>query len=485
MGDITAIVNIFKRGYALDFQIDAIKKQTLKPKCIMIWNNGDKEIDLSKYKNDPFFKVFDTNYNSGVWSRFLIGQLADTEYICILDDDTIPGINWFQNCMTEMNKKEALYGTIGVIFQNTNKYDIYRRYGWDSHNNGNNTVSKPVDIIGHSWFFKKKWISYFTRETPKVNEQFSVGEDIHFSYSLQKYGNIPTYVPPHPSDNITMYGSIPPLAYKYGWDGNSGSNVGCTFDIALKECLKKDFRLLINRQNTTSVIDFQYFIQKIRDIEPFALIRPCDGEYHILKNTTLTNIDNWTFQKGGKLQTDLHDAIMEASNKNCYIGIPGGCCNMEMSKWYISTFQLNPYYTTFANMFVNKNWKPWIEFLINEKIGFHFIGPNKLPSDFMVKMYMNIPLYFVNEWDIYRDQYISMFLTEIKKYKNQIFLFSAGPIAKILVSKAWSEHPYNIYLDVGSSLDLFMKGSTNREYAIEGSVLSNLECKFDNHLIEI
>jgi GT2 family glycosyltransferase len=97
--NITAIINIFRRCHILDQQINAIKSQSIPPKSIIIWNNGNKDIDLTKYKNDPFFKVFDCNYNSGVWSRFIISQLADTEYVCIFDDDTIPGHNWFKNCM--------------------------------------------------------------------------------------------------------------------------------------------------------------------------------------------------------------------------------------------------------------------------------------------------------------------------------------------------------------------------------------------------
>ena len=120
--NITAIVNIFRRYHVLEQQINAIKCQSIPPKSIIIWNNGNKDIDLTKYKNDPFFKVFDCNYNSGVWSRFIISQLADTEYVCIFDDDTIPGNNWFKNCMDCMKEKEALYGTIGVIFKDTNNY---------------------------------------------------------------------------------------------------------------------------------------------------------------------------------------------------------------------------------------------------------------------------------------------------------------------------------------------------------------------------
>ena len=64
---ITAIINIFRRGHVLDEQINAITQQSVPPKSIIIWNNGNRDIDLTKYKNNPFFKVFDSNYNSGVW----------------------------------------------------------------------------------------------------------------------------------------------------------------------------------------------------------------------------------------------------------------------------------------------------------------------------------------------------------------------------------------------------------------------------------
>ena len=156
-----------------------------------------------------------------------------------------------------------------------------------------------------------------------------------------------------------------------------------------------------------------------------------------------------------------------------------------MGKWYIETFKLHPLYTTFANVFVNKNWKNWINFLINEKIPFTFIGPYNLPNTFLVQNYINIPLYLVNEWDSKGDEYLSNILNEVTKCKNRLFLFSGGPISKILVSQAWNKHPYNIYLDVGSSLDNFTKGSSNREYSIEESPLSKVECKFDNNLISL
>jgi hypothetical protein len=139
----------------------------------------------------------------------------------------------------------------------------------------------------------------------------------------------------------------------------------------------------------------------------------------------------------------------------------------------------------FANVFVNKNWKNWINFLLYEKISFIFIGPKELQNNFFVQKYINIPLYLVNDWDSKGNEYLLNILNEVKKHKNKIFLFSGGPISKILISHSWNQHPYNIYLDVGSSLDTFMNGKTNRHYVGNDSPLSQLECKFDSNLIEI
>lgn len=480
--EITAILNVFRRPDNLALQINAILGQSIPPKAIFIWNNGNYNIDLSIYKNNhTFFKVFDCNYNSGVWARFMISQLAETPYICIFDDDTIPGKNWFKNCLNCMNIKEALYGTIGVIYKNETNYQVYKRYGWD----GYTTIPKPVDIVGHSWFFKKEWINYLLREPSKVNEYFCVGEDMTFSYMLQKYANIATYVPPHPENDLSLFGSIPKTAWEYGCDGNSGSS-GAGFDNVINKYRGEGFRTLIQRQNATSIGDFHYFIDKINNFIPFALIRPADGEYQILQNNTLTNIDNWTFTKDGKLCNDLRKSIILASKKNCYVGIPCGCCNFNMGKWYTLTFQLHPLYTTFANIFVNKNWKNWVNYLIEDKVPFIFIGANILPANlFLIQKYIHIPLDLVNDWDTKGEEFLSMILGEIKKYKYKLFLFSGGPISKICIANAWNEHPYNIYLDVGSSLDIFMKGQSNREYTITDSPLSKLVCKFDSNMIDI
>jgi len=44
------------------------------------------------------------------------------------------------------------------------------------------------------------------------------GEDIQLSANAQKYGGVPTFVPPHPLSDRSLWGSDPEKAMKYGCD---------------------------------------------------------------------------------------------------------------------------------------------------------------------------------------------------------------------------------------------------------------------------
>ena len=477
MPTITAIVNIYKRPHTLDEQIQAIREQTIKPECIFIWNNGNRDINLDKYKDATDIRVFDNNYNYGVWSRFLIGFLAPSEYICIFDDDTIPGKRWFENCLDSMKQKEALYGTIGVVFENRNdEYKTHWRYGWD----GAEDTTQYVDIVGHSWFFKREWLKYFVMEPTQVYETRTNGEDIHFSFMLQKYANIQTCVPPHPVSNRELWGSMPKTAWIYGSDGNSETDIGMIKTYS--EYMARGFRKLIERTVASSDQDIEMFVQMIQERKPFAIIRPSDGEYLVMQNRTLTNIDNWTYTNGGALKDTLTNAVALASKTSCYIGIPCNCCSTEIAKWYVETFDIHPLYLTFANIFCNKNWKRWVEFVKHE-VHFTLVAPVNR-SNLSIEQHIHIPEFLVSTWDSDGEACVANILKEIKTKKGRVVMFACGPVAKILIARAWSEHPYNIYLDIGSSLDLFLKGSTNRSYAKEGGCHSEQICRFNNDLIK-
>lgn len=238
--EITAIISAYNRtDYLLD-QIKSIKNQTIPPKEIMVWYNYGEVPQLTLPQDE--IKVAYCNTNFGFFGRFAFALLAKTEYVSIFDDDTVPGSQWFENCLDTMESNEGILGTAGIILNEAN-YRNHRKIGWVSPNQ--KTVE--VDFVGHCWFFKKEWLKYFWMEDPPTWEN---AEDLHFSYSCQKYGNIKTYVPPHTHeyDNKESWGSIKGM--ELGNDKHASYRKNKHLDLrnyAVNESIKRGWKPLFIR----------------------------------------------------------------------------------------------------------------------------------------------------------------------------------------------------------------------------------------------
>lgn len=242
--NVSVVLNCFKRPHTLRLQYNSIVNQTIIPDNIFIWQNqGDAEkyAPLDKEVADICVTSV-SNSNFGVWARFAYALNCRTEYILVLDDDTIIQPKFIENCLETMKIKEGLLGTIGVIFDDLD-YCRYRRVGWDAPNDN----IEQVDICGHAWFFKREHLGAFWRENEIPIHHLS-GEDVHFSYAVQKYLNLPTLIPPHPISNKDLWGSDPNLAWKFGVD-NVAISTTCHhqhFGNNLKHYKQKGFRFLNN-----------------------------------------------------------------------------------------------------------------------------------------------------------------------------------------------------------------------------------------------
>lgn len=216
---VTVILNGYKRGY-LQEQLTAIENQSVKVDEILLWYNHPGEeygIDEEIITKVPG-AICNTNF--GVWARFAFAFLAKSEYVCIFDDDTIPGTKWIENCLSTIQTHNGLLGTVGLLYPNPKQpphcsyYEPYIRYGWVNPN----SKVEQVDLVGHSWFFRKEWLSTYWREQPDPKYNIC-GEDMHFSYMLQKYLGLNTYVPIHDPNDMETWGST--KGAKYGGDSNS------------------------------------------------------------------------------------------------------------------------------------------------------------------------------------------------------------------------------------------------------------------------
>jgi len=201
---ITTILQTYRRPNYFCEQLKAIQNQSIKSdKIIVVQNEGGE-----KFNYPENMHVIQSSENMKFHLRFAIGLLADTEYIAFFDDDTIPGCNWYKNCIETIKKYNCICGTNGRIVDRKNNTQL--GVGWGTQNE----VAEEVDFVGHAWFLKKKHLKYmFFDDTIEYNN----GEDIQLSANAQRFGKIPTYVPPHPISDTTVWGSGKD-AMKYGTD---------------------------------------------------------------------------------------------------------------------------------------------------------------------------------------------------------------------------------------------------------------------------
>lgn len=202
---ITAILNCYRRPQNLKEQIEAVRSQSVPPDAVWLWVNShpdNQSFDASGLNLDV---VVWSSHNFKCHGRFSLGLLATTPYLAFFDDDTIPGKDWFRNCLDSIyclesiGRRDPILGSAGVIL-NSRTYEDHIRVGWPSMN----PVITPVDLVGHAWFLQPIHLRNLWANPPI---SFENGEDIQLSFFAQKDSHIGTYCPPHPVDNKELWGS--------------------------------------------------------------------------------------------------------------------------------------------------------------------------------------------------------------------------------------------------------------------------------------
>ncbi len=260
--DVTVVLNTYKRPHTLRPQYEAVTGQSRPPAEVMIWQNHPDIAQGVVVDPDAFDRaVLDRcvtagsrTTNFGVWGRFAFALNARTRYVCVLDDDTVPGLRWLESCLDTIATHRGLLGTIGIVHDNLEYFGQHRRIGWCEPNE----AVEEVDYVGHAWFFEREWLTAFWRELPDLDlfafeaepHALCAGEDMHFSYTLQKYLGLATYVPPHPAGDRSLWGSDPALAMRWGTDDAALSNLRTPqwkFDRAWASYRDRGFRFLCQR----------------------------------------------------------------------------------------------------------------------------------------------------------------------------------------------------------------------------------------------
>lgn len=200
--DITVLISGFIRPEYLKPQIDALNNQTVKPdKIIVLYTKPYKDFQVP-YIDGVDFIVAETDH--GLNARFAVGLVAKTKYLCIMDDDLIPGRKWLETSLGALIKEDAIICGYGVRYNEAQDESSSRKFG---DHGERNEVLEEVDMAGHSWLLKKEWLKYFWMEEPL---DWTVSDDMHLSYTIKKYTKIKLLVSPHPENNKDVWSNICP-----------------------------------------------------------------------------------------------------------------------------------------------------------------------------------------------------------------------------------------------------------------------------------
>lgn len=205
---VSVILTAWRRPQYLEEQVERVLRQTVPPHEIVLWYNQPPKAmgilerkQLLEFRNADRVRKIICDHNFGIIPRFCMASALEGEYVCIFDDDTMPGERWFENCLRHVDAEKAMCGTIGLRFLSaTEPKTQVPRMGWD----GKNESIEFVDLVGHSWFFRREWARFFWDREPLIR---TFGEDIHFCAMLQLRG-IRAACPPHPKEDPSLWGSV-------------------------------------------------------------------------------------------------------------------------------------------------------------------------------------------------------------------------------------------------------------------------------------
>ena len=262
---VTVVLTLYKRPEVLRYQYDAIRQQTLLPSEIILFQDQIKNGERVKI-DDTISPLFDrieiADENVGVWGRFKFARdYARGPYVCLFDDDTIPGECWLESCHFHMQNKLAVYSTLGIslIKSQGYPYNGFYRIGWSSANRR----CEEVDFAGHAWFIKREWLSWMFENTERYQEIRYAAEDMCLSVKAAQH-DIPTIITPHPYKNKSVWGSQYEDALKYG---NSKAALGINGNY---KNMYNALNMLINdgwkpmHISRKLYVNLRYILQKIR-----------------------------------------------------------------------------------------------------------------------------------------------------------------------------------------------------------------------------
>lgn len=472
-GGISILITAYKTSKYIKECLDSIESQSF------FSNNNEFEVIIGVDAcMETYNKLLSIKDNYRNLSIYLMESNVGT-YVTM---NTIAPYSKYSNLIRFDSDDVMKPNMISDIMKIDNKYDIIRfKFTAFSDNIKNVVTGKSFHAVG-AIFMKR---STFDMAGGYVNSKFS--SDSELVVRLSKFTKT------HYIDNqLFFYRKHPqslsftvPSAERLKFDAKTNANKYTLDNLKIKSVLGKIKTM--NRSHKFNQ-EIHFFLDKIKNKNPFSIVRYGDGEMMILENKPIDLSQKFNGEhkfvpenaEYQKLKTEMLESIQYKSS-NYYVGLPCPCCvKKENVTSLIKTSGQNDSNLTWANIFVNSNYNIFkTEFLKTiENQDVVVICNQKSNTETLSKKCK-----ILKEFRIGANAWLNNYsmIDEIIEYSkivspNTIFLFMAGTFTKLTIYKIHKTRQDLFLLDLGSSLDLVLSLGETRNYLKPNSTNINKVC---------
>lgn len=236
--------------------------------------------------------------------------------------------------------------------------------------------------------------------------------------------------------------------------------------------------------------DIEVFRNKLANKENFSFSKYADGEWAVMKNQSIDNKEFW-FDPTKESDQVKRKALIESfqyQNPRYYVGISCPCCQG------VETFREMKQFSgqsddklTWANIWVNGNYNYYVNNIIpffKDRTVILFCNENGQIKNLPFLPYMVVPLKhnaWEYNWNIIEDSKIITSTLKGQGLSNLLYLFCCGPFGNILCHQLTDHEPDNTYLDIGSTLNPWLRSAGfERHYYMGDNFFSRMQCLWEN-----
>jgi hypothetical protein len=234
--------------------------------------------------------------------------------------------------------------------------------------------------------------------------------------------------------------------------------------------------------------DLEKFHQKLVNKEHFTFSKYADGEWAVMKNHPVNNKEFW-FTPNSMIDEIKRNKLIESfrfKHPNYYVGISCPCCQgMDVHREMLSYSKQQDGKLTWANLWVNSNYPYFVENIIplfNERPVVLFCNKNGQTDNLPFKPVVVFPVNnnaWEKNWSLIED---AKLIFSDPKWIDCIVLFCCGPFGNILAYELTKHNDKNTYLDIGSTLNPWLKSAGfERHYYMGDNVFSRMTCNWSTH----